>query len=153
MRPKRITDPVLGELVWNPQRLWWEGKCTVPDGASIPLSIHSLGYSTQLPPFEDTTYDRTITPESREALSRVRCAGSNLRSALAEKYLPLYPRWNEGERITEREFKRRLKLEGITLTPEGNAEAFFEDDGMFAGHALIAHLDPDGIVRYVELFG
>jgi hypothetical protein len=107
----------------------------------------------QLPPFKDATWDRTITPESRQALSRVRHADSKLRAALAKKYVPLYPRWNEGEHITAREFKRRLKLESITLTPEGEAEAMFEDDGMFAGHALIAHLDPDGIVRYVEEFG
>jgi hypothetical protein len=33
------------------------------------------------------------------------------------------------------------------------SELFFEDDDMFAGHALIAHLDPDGVVRYVEMFG
>jgi hypothetical protein len=123
------------------------------DGTLLPLYVHSLAYKTQRPPFDDATWDRTITQESREALSRVCRSDAILRAGVSKKYLPLFANWNEGNRISDAEFKRRLTLESIILTPDGKAEVFFQDDDMFAGHALIAHLDPDGVARYVEMFG
>ena len=60
---------------------------------------------------------------------------------------------SHGGQTTVLDLERRLKLESVELTPEGGALAFFNDDGTFGGHALIAHLDPDGVVRYVEMFG
>jgi hypothetical protein len=153
MRAALVTDPELGELSWNAESLWWEGTCTMADGTRLPLYVHSLGDMTQGPPFEDATWDRTITPESRIALARVRCSDSIFRAAVSKEYLPLFSHWNDGEQTTAAEFERRLQLESVQLTPDGGALVFFEDDGMFAGHALIAHLDPDGVVRYVEMFG
>ena len=153
MRPTHVTDPELGELTWNADRLWWEGTCVMADESRLPLYVQSLGFSTQRPPFEDATWDRTITPESRLALVRVRSSDSIFRAAVSKDYLPAYFDWNDGEQTTAANFERRLKLQSVELTPDGGAAVFFDDDGMFGGHALIAHLDPDGVVRSVELFG
>ncbi len=153
MRPSHITDPELGELIWNAEGLFWEGTCTMADGTSLPLCVQSLGYSTQRPPFEDATWDRTITPDSRVALARVRRSGSIFRAAVSRDYLSAYSDWNDGEQTSADNFERRLKIKSVELTPDGGASVFFDDDGMFGGHALIAHLDPDGAVRNVEMFG
>ncbi len=153
MRPDRITDPVLGELNWNHKLIYWEGTCTFLDGTVVPLCVNSLGYETQRPPFNDATWDRTITQQSRDALARVRAGHATVRGAVSQQCLALCRKWNEEQEIPDAEFQRRLVLESITLTPDGRAKVSFGDDGMLAGHALIAHLDPDGNVRNVEMFG
>jgi hypothetical protein len=153
MRSDYIIDPMLGELVWDAELLVWLGHSTMAEGTPFRFMLHSLGYETQLPPFEDATWDRTISQASREALGRVRQSDSHIRSAVAEQCLPMFANWNDDEFIDAPTFQRRLLLESVILLPSGRAEILFGDDGMFAGHSLIAHLDPDGVVRYVEMFG
>jgi hypothetical protein len=42
----------------------------------------------------------------------------------------------------------------VSLFPDGTAQLFYDDDKMFGGHCLIAHLETDGTVNHdVELFG
>jgi len=149
----RIVDPVFGTLTWNRKQLCWYGETTLTHGPPIALYVQSLGYITQLPPFEDASWDRTITLASREALRRVRRSYRSARAAVADEYLPIFPRWNEGKKIGRTTFLRRLHVESVTMLPDGEAELFFNDDGMFGGHALIVHLDPEGVARRVELFG
>ena len=78
---------------------------------------------------------------------------SAFRAAIAKEYLPIFHKWSQDESIDESAFQKRLKLESVTLLPEGGAEVYYDDDGMFGGHALIAHLKADGTVGHVEKFG
>jgi len=154
MRPNQIEDDLLGELNWDAGIRWWCGQATMADGTPFLLYIHTVAYETQLPPFEDSTWDRTITPKSRQALARVQHSDASVREAVAREYLPIFnSNWNDDQPIDEATFKNRLKLESVTLLPSGGAEFFFADDGMFAGHALIAHQEPNGTTQYVEMFG
>ena len=148
-----VVDPDFGPLTWNSQVHRWQGRATMGDGTPFALDVESIGYVTQLPPFVDTNWDKTITVDSREALKRIRNADSVLRTAVMRDYWPLYPRWNEDATISPERFSQRLRLQSVTLLPNGTAQVFFDDDNMFAGHAIVAHLDPDGKVRHVELFG
>ena len=153
MKLGSINDPDFGNLTWDIKSLGWRGHSMMADGTPFELFIHTVSYLTQLPPFVDATWDRAIAPESLGALIRVKRSDSLLRAAVAQRCLPLYSRWNEDEVIDSGRFESRLHLESVTLLPNGGAEIFYNDDGMFAGHTLIAHLDPDGLVRHVEMFG
>jgi hypothetical protein len=152
-RSQTLKDPDFGKLSWNKKLLFWVGQCTMADGTSIPLYLNTLANLTQLPPFEDATWDRTITPESRKAFPRLLRSDALLRKAVSREFFTLYREGCDSEKISAAEFKRRLQLESVTLNPDGVAEVFFNDAGMFGGHALVAHLDPDGVVRHVEMFG
>jgi hypothetical protein len=153
MRSDVVNDPYLGQLFWQAKRRWWEGASNMIDGTPFTLYVNPRAYEPQVPPFDNATCDRAITQQAQEALARVRQSHSQLRAAVAKKYWSLYTNWNDGESITNADFMRRLILESVAIMPDGGAEVFFQDDGMFGGHALIAHLDPDGVVRYVEMFG
>jgi hypothetical protein len=153
-RRNRIVDPVLGKLKWDSQRLVWRGHATIADGVTVPMSIQTLSYLTQRPPFEDATWDRMITPASRDALARVRASEALLRAALTEEFFPIYSRWPDREKsMGAATFARRIKFDGVILLPDGGAQVFFDDAGMFGGHALIVHLDCRGAVTRTEMFG
>jgi hypothetical protein len=153
MKSNQIVDPVFGKLAWDSQLLRWCGESTFVDGTSFPLSVETLGYMTQRPPFEDATWDRTITQESREVLASVQSGNASIRRAVAEQCLSMAQDWNDGEPLDVNAVQSRLLLEAVELLPNGQAHIIFGDGGMFAGHALIAHVDTDGTVGYVEMFG
>src|SRR5205823_3133914 len=125
MKPNRIDDKDFGELTWVPSARWWCGRSTMADGTPFDLYVATLSYLTQLPPFEDATWDRTIAVESREALARVQSSDHVLRCAIAGRFLPLYARWNDGADIDLATFKARLRLESATVLPDGCAEVIY----------------------------
>jgi hypothetical protein len=153
MDRENLEDPDFGRLTWNSKLLLWKGHASTADGTPFVVYIATASHLTHLPPFRDETWDRTITPHSREAFARVRTSESAVRDYVIQAYLPKYPRWNEGDRIDATTFSARLTLETVTLFPDGCAEVFYQDGGMFGGHALIAHLDSKGVPTDTELFG
>jgi hypothetical protein len=72
---------------------------------------------------------------------------------VADEMLSLYSKWHPGESVSTEEFQARLQLDAVRVRATGAVEIYYLDDGMFYGHALIAHLQPDGSVRDVEMFG
>lgn len=151
MKPNTMVDRDFGKLKWDKKLLVWRGRSTMAEGTPFQLLIHTRAYLTQKPPFEDATWDRTITPETHEAFLRICSSDSRLRAAIVKEFLPRYSKWNDGNSIKAPAFLRRLRLESVTLLPDGTAQVFYGDDGMFGGHALIVHLDRSGAVRQVAL--
>lgn len=151
-RPSSVTDPDFGDLFWDAERLGWQGSA-VFDGFAVELWVNTISYMTTKPPFDDETWDRTITPESRTAFAIVRRRYPAVREQFLQEALQDYPRWNDGEQISASEFARRMVLQCVTLIPDGKAELLFEDGGMFGGHAFILHLNANGIVFHEEMFG
>ena len=148
-----IVDPVLGELTWDPELHEWRGISKTANGVPFSLVVRTPSDLTQRPPFDDKTWDRTITPEARDALARVLASEDLVRTSITQEFFPQYSRWPDREAIDSATFARRIRIEAVSLLYNGAAEVYYDDSGFFGGHALIAHLDPHGVVTRTELFG
>jgi hypothetical protein len=148
-----IADDAFGSLTWDGELHVWRGASQLPDNTPFELCIETVSYLTNVPPFDDATWDRTITDESRRAFARVLAAESGIRAAIATDLMPDYSPWNNGEAADSGDISKRLGLERITLLPQGEVQIQYDDGDMFGGHDVVGHLDVDGHVTRVELFG
>ena len=147
-----MEDSEFGPLTWDTKLTEWSGRSAMTDGTQFSLSIATPAES-QVPAELASNPDKTITAHSRMAFRSIRRGDAHVRAKVAREMLSLYSQWHDGESITEEDFQVRLELDAVRVRASGAAEVYYLDDGMFYGHALIAHLLPDGSVRDVEMFG
>jgi hypothetical protein len=122
---KRI-DEQLGELTYDPDIGWWEGRVTLTAGSSFVLYVHTPGRD-----------DSSITEGVKIAFEKMRISEQVAREFAASKLLSVHnDTWNEGEKIDASEFVRRLVPATIQIWPNGNAEISFGDDNLFWGHEV-----------------
>ena len=73
-----------------------------------------------------------------------------------DKLLPLknesWLRENE-EPLTAAQLLLRVKLESIVVYSGGNAELYYNDDGLFEGHTILVQVEPDSTITNVEIAG
>jgi hypothetical protein len=61
--------------------------------------------------------------------------------------------WEDGETVVSAaEFARRIRLDGITASSDG-IELYFDDDGMFGGHAIRVWVDEAGVMTDAQIAG
>jgi hypothetical protein len=152
MSIETIEDRDYGSLTWDTKLTEWTGHAAMTDGTPFQLSVATPAES-QLPSVVATNPDKSITQESRIAFRSIRRGDAHIRTKVADEMLSLYSQWHDGEIISAEDFQARLQLDAVRVRASGAAEIYYLDDGMFYGHALIAHLLPDGSVRDVEMFG
>jgi hypothetical protein len=58
--------------------------------------------------------------------------------------------WARGDILDETSFRRRLRLQGLAIMPDGTARVEFDDGGLFRGHDVVVEATPD--LRPVEAF-
>ena len=122
----KLNDEQLGDLVYDSTIGWWEGRVTLPSGASLSLYVHTAGKG-----------DDSIAEGARTAFEKMKGAEQAAREFAASELLSVHnDTWNEGEEINAREFTRRLVPSAIQVWPNGNAEISFGDDNLFWGHEI-----------------
>ena len=118
-------DAQLGNLKFDDQIGCWEGRVTLPSGASFTLYVHTSGN------------DRAITDAARLAFEKMRHSETEARQFAADELLPVHnDEWCEGKPIDAREFMRRLVPAVIQVWPHGSAEISFDDGDLFWGHEV-----------------
>jgi hypothetical protein len=152
MSIETMEDPEFGSLTWDTKLTEWSGRSAMTGGTQFSLSVATPAES-QHPAELASNPDKTITPQSRAAFRSIRRGDAHVRVKVAQEMLSLYSEWHDGDSITADDFQARLQLDAVRVRACGAAEVYYLDDGMFYGHALIAHLLPDGSVRDVEMFG
>jgi hypothetical protein len=55
--------------------------------------------------------------------------------------------------LSEQDFRRRLALEAVEISSDGEVEVLVGDDGMFWGHQVIVNLDPAYEITRIDLEG
>ncbi|MGA3268967.1 MAG: DUF2262 domain-containing protein [Verrucomicrobiota bacterium] len=122
----KCTDEQLGELTYDANIGWWEGRVTLASGASFALYVHTPGRG-----------DNSITAGARAGFEKMRSSERIVREFAASKLLSVHnDTWNQGEEIDASEFMRRLVPAAIQVWPNGNAEISFGDDNLFWGHEV-----------------
>jgi hypothetical protein len=140
-----IEDELLGTLTWNEDLDWWEGRAVLAPGHAISLSIE--------------VEDATVAPtqeiaHARRILLFLREHEPEGRLIAADELLEIYnAEWNEGEPLNDEEFMARLTLNDVNVAFDGSAELFYQDDGLFAGHAVLVTVDPNGNFADADIAG
>ena len=124
------------------------------DGKSVHLAIETPEYEiayTGKKKSKDYEPDRSITASSRAAIDKVVefCKGPAI-DALVAFHLEAAKEWHLSAQessggiapLSEEGFRSRVSLESITLYPDGGAEMWYSDGGMFWGHSLNLTIDP-----------
>lgn len=148
--PEIIQDSVLGELTFDDRLSRWDG---VAAGLGVPfsLSAHTFAESGR-----GLTEDAATLEKYRMAFLRLQRDEPILRAQMAERMLPLAEEWREDEAagpMTAQQFLERVRLESFSIYEDGDAELFYNDGDLFAGHLIIAVMNQDGTLGETSIAG
>jgi hypothetical protein len=147
-----IFDFEIGSLTWNTDLLQWEGRGELPHCEPFDLFISTPAWEHH-PNIDEENPDTSITTAARAAFRDLARLETVARAGILADYALLYPTWNESEQISVEDFSKRLTLQWVHLTSVGETEFGYDDDGMFAGHALVGHVSSSGVYDHGELSG
>jgi hypothetical protein len=147
MAERTIHDEVLGTLTWNDTLDWWEGRVELVPGHGIGLSLTVEEDEADAPAVAEIAF-------ARDLLARLREREPEARVVAAEELLEIYnEEWNDEEPLSEEEFMSRLTLEDVNIAPDGSAELYYQDDGLFAGHTVLVTVGADGNFEDADVAG
>lgn len=147
MAEDAVHDEVLGKLTWNSDFDWWEGDVDLSPNHSISISL------TVDSGDEKSDIDSLIR-HGRRIVAFIREHEPEARLVAAEELLDIYNQeWNDGKPLTEQEFIDRLTLDDINIAADGNAELFYKDDDLFAGHTVLVTVDAAGNFADADVAG
>lgn len=142
MAHETISDKLFGSLAWDSEHHQWRGRAITARGLGFDLWIET-GVRDMIPPYDDAKVERAISSASREAFVRACDLEQSAREGLVAEFVPLHADWH-GEQITPADFQARLQSDCVQIHRDGGMLVFYDDDGMFGGHSLIAHMDSSG---------
>jgi hypothetical protein len=126
--PATIDVGFFGTLTLDRQVDWWQTE-QVWAGTPVSLSIT---------PAQDG--DVASVAKTAEALWRNQAEwDQRVRARAIDKLLALKnENWRDEDEaeVTAAEFNRRMKLESVTVDPDGGFEFWFEDGDLFLGHSI-----------------
>jgi len=133
-RASELQEPItteiefFGTLTFDRRVSWWETEQSWV-GSPMRLSIEAA---------EDG--DVACVAKTAAALWRDQSEwDERLRAKAVEELLTLKnENWlgDDEAEVSPAEFKRRMKLEAVTVAPDGEIEFWFEDGGLFLGHSI-----------------
>ena len=143
MKPEVIYDEVFGRLTWDAQLEWWEGSVEISPGQEVEVSIQD----------EEGEAEESIA-RARRAYESVRDSGEYICRCAARELLAICnEEWNTGDAFSEDEFIAKMSVDNVTLYPDGAAEVYYDDGGMFRGHKILISVDPDLKARNADIVG
>lgn len=126
--PVTFEDAMFGIFTLDRRVNWYEAK--------IPWGLTNIRLHLETNDPEELkrtlTYAHTLW-DSRESWTErmVNFAAKKLLGILNENWL------GDGEEeLSAEQFKSKIKLESISIESDGNFEFWYEDDGLFGGHAI-----------------
>jgi hypothetical protein len=133
-----IQDPIFGLLTWDSRIAHWKGEFAWLDGARVRFLIQAEGLQA-----------------ARSSLTWLRENEETARRCVSGKMLDRCNRdcSEEDEPMTEQEFLRRIRLTELSFEKDGAMELYYDDDGLFLGHAILAIFEPDRSFRDAGLMG
>jgi hypothetical protein len=139
MNEPTIHEELLGRLRWDPTRGLWMGETELFSGQLIQIGL-----------YQDVDIWASLKA-ARITLDRIGATEFELRRAAAEELIADYnEEWNDGIfPLDEEEFSKKLQLVSITFYPNGEADLFYDDGGLFEGQTLVVAVEPDGAFKAV----
>ncbi len=154
MEPPFIEHEAIGRLSWDDDTREFSGRYEMFADLTNDLAVD---------PFTDVLpvhYPSSIADPrglAEAVAGRIQRLGSSLdriTAYAARQLLPVYnEHWADGPPIDEDAFVGRLRLLSVTLDQDMRADVFFDDGGLFAGHAVIVSTNESGDAIYAQFFG
>ena len=122
---KSITSPVLGELVFNPDLMWYSAKKRLQrKQVELTLSVNDICDDIQsgLEALESFWANKESWDE-------------RLKKYAAEYLLDMAEDWSDRE-ISEEEFISKIRLTDIGFKNDGSFLAYYSDGKLFKGHSI-----------------
>jgi len=147
MAERTIHDEMLGALTWNSQLGWWEGQAEIAPDRSVTFSVSVEDEETDEEP-------RVEIENARRVLLRLPEQEPEARQLAADELLDIYnEEWNDDDPLSAEEFMTRLVLDDVGIFADGSAELFYQDGGLFTGHAVLVTLDAAGNLDDADIAG
>jgi len=145
-KTRACDDPELGRLTLD-RRFDSYATQRQANGLDYELSVETRD------PEDDVEVARAIRDASRHVMSFERNLPA-ISDAIADEMLDDYNEtWREeGPPISRTAFMKNVRLSSFVVCLEG-AVAYFDDNDLFAGHAIEVRLSPDGEVEQISLAG
>ncbi len=150
MVEKVIHDEILGTLTWNNSLDWWEGQAELSPGRLVRISLSVDDEKAG----DEVAGEATDREPARRALVRLQEHEPEARIAAADELLEIYnTEWNDVAPLDEDEFTARLTLNDVSLSFNGSAELFYDDGGLFGGHAVLVTMAANGNFTDADIAG
>lgn len=144
----QVDDEEFGVLNWEDRCDSWMGRAILGDGSEIKLLVEGAAWAGG-----GRLGDRSILPGCRTAFKMLPRVIENLKQKAVDDLLSLYnDTWNmTGVPISAGEFRDRIKLESVALSPDGRLEAYFGTLDLFTDHSIRIPVAPDGSMPHGAL--
>jgi hypothetical protein len=134
MNQPTLTHPRFGALHFNPLLNWYESDCNEPEIGRFKICID----------LDDDGTPAEILVRAELAFVVAKTRYTECVSYAASKLTDDYNKgWNDEMLITESEFIRCISLSSLVLH-YGQADFYFDDGGLFAGHSIRVEMEADG---------
>jgi hypothetical protein len=136
-------DAFFGDLKWNSEYACWEGSLFLQNDKTIQFSIDA------------TEKDASIHPNVKILFNFLKENELAIRAKITDEMIDLYNKtWRTGNTVTKDDFIKRIALEFISFFgTDGDAELFYSDDDLFAGHTITTFLKINGEITEPSLAG
>jgi hypothetical protein len=137
------TDSILGNLKWDEEYDSWTGQMFLSNEKTVKVKIGVDSKDSEIPIGIKTNFQ--FIKDNEELL----------RTKIAKPAAALYnDSWSEGDEIKESSIVKRISLEYISFfSNKGDAELFYNDDDLFAGHTITVFVEPNGEISEPNLAG
>jgi hypothetical protein len=153
MDEQRRQHPILGEVRWDEQLIWWQAEVELAPGCSVFLCL-----SAETGQAPDVLFTAGV-----EYLEWARGAESRCRQQIADDLLDCYNDvWantdpdnpDDGPRpMTRQEFVERIQPSAIHLHSDGSGMWYYEDQDLFAGHSIEVLVNTERVFSNAHLAG
>ncbi len=138
-----FNDEVFGQLVWDEQVEWWEGRCEFSAGLSIPVSVSPNDIDLEI-----------VLNLARKTFRSLQQSEPSLRLEATEVLLESHnEEWSDGDPIDNETFASRMTIKELTIDGDGSATLFYDDGNLFWGHSILVETDSEGAFQYADIAG
>lgn len=130
-------------LTFDIDRGNYEGKVEIQKGYFIDVTISVESFDKDL-----------VFEVAENTFETIKVSEELYKEKIAEDLLQLHNEvWNEGRMTNKDEFKKRIKMQGMLIFCEGNAELYYDDGDLFWGHTIVVDIDENGLYQDAQIFG
>ena len=130
-------------LTFDIDRGNYEGKVEIQKGYFIDVTISVESFDKDL-----------VFEVAENTFETIKVSEELYKEKIAEDLMQLHNEvWNEGRMTNKDEFKKRIKMQGMLIFCEGNAEIYYDDGDLFWGHTIVVDIDENGLYQDAQIFG
>ncbi|MBD7945603.1 DUF2262 domain-containing protein [Psychrobacillus sp. Sa2BUA9] len=130
-------------LTFDIDRGNYEGKVEIQKGYFIDVTISVESFDKDL-----------VFEVAENTFETIKVSEELYKEKIAEDLMQLHNEvWNEGRMTNKDEFKKRIKMQGMLIFCEGNAELYYDDGDLFWGHTIVVDIDENGLYQDAQIFG